>query len=591
MDYTNSPYDLIEKKRMKNIKNKQILSDDVDKKYVLSQGVISDYDAKINDWIFTETISKYKHSYHGLYNNSNYLVRYQAYKGRYYPIIKLPKGMMLYNAVQSRAIANINSKVELYNLGKLDKTIDYDLRFFYPFPYACWGVAEYGNTYEHMNVCTLSRDMYLLCLLSPTSQTRNSMRHPHDAPVYRTKLDKDENPVLDADGNTVLDKSEYYYENKNTHECKIHSYDLCIEPEMMYELGLQGYITIATNDSISHGEMWKEVAEILSKTNATHNHIGKDVYNKMVSVSCMNSAMVTPELGDLTESETKRIENISNCSPDFQSITDESVKRRVFGIPEIVLSPFNSAFFSTPSKNTHKLTRHQIRDMFLSLEEEDYKEFMTNVCNYELIMDCSLNSSKLELWLALSEDDITHSLQCPAFNMNEDAIDPTKFLSNYMKPISEPITYEDVDYIKAYNQTVKRQGDYDKYICAFETMAYYILPKDKSKGGRLSLEQTIGKRKLSHSAKVSPVIKKMGLSTLKRGKTIHKVYQHAKTTSKSKSKSSSLQTRRRKFVAQRHAKDFVQTCVFDIPKFNVKMNMKMSKNGIPIVWTSPITLR
>jgi len=47
-----------------------------------------------------------------------------------------------------------------------------------------------------------------------------------------------------------------YYDNGLTNPCEIYDHDLCLDPKIMKQMNVQGYMCISNDDSISNGETW-----------------------------------------------------------------------------------------------------------------------------------------------------------------------------------------------------------------------------------------------------------------------------------------------------------------------------------------------
>lgn len=513
--YRVTPYDYLEQKRKYNLENNIVLSPDVSNNYVFNQHLYNPQTNATNgDWVFEKVIPKYITSFPGLYNNSEYLIRYQAYNNRYYPVIKLPKGLMLFNAVNKY---DANHDIELFNLDKKGEVVNTDLRFFYPVPLACRGVAEYGNTYQYTNICVLSHDIYLMCMLSPTSQTRQSMKNPASARVIR--------PHKTASGNSVYENY-YNIPNPATQSCATHTYDVCISPQAMHEMGLQGYITIATNDSISHGTTWHEIITALYETQPSL--VAQRAVEKMMLASCMNSAEMKPH----TQLE---MEKLNALSKTFSHLSTEN-QNRVFGIPEIVLSPFNSAYFKLPT-NQHFMARSVAKQAYTD-PAINKQELYQLLFNYEPIDYVKVDD--VAKWLTTRNAQIKRSLQSPCFYMYTPKMDD--FPSKYVIDTKTPITKTHLDYIGSY--------EHGTSVCAFETYAYNAL--GATTGGR-----ALRRRPVSY-------------------KHIKRV-KHGKVTKR-------VSSRKRAITQKaRNTKTSPIEQIY-IPKYKVNVKMQVSGNGIPVVW-------
>jgi len=561
-----------ETRRLNARRKKNRVVSDVEPRYLLSQSLLPENVQQPQDWRFPATIEKYVHSLPELYNNSNYLIHYQSYKGRDYPVIKLPKGTMLFSAKKQKDMKpGVPIERELYNFDKKNTWIEDDLHYFYPVPYACRGVNTYADTYVHINICTLTSDTYLMCFLSPASQTHASMQAPHIMTTRLPKIDKDGEVVLDGLGRPDPDYSTNYYNNNVTGSCTGRDYDLCIDPTAMHEMGIQGYIALVEEDAVSSGNEWIAIAKALQE-NPLHYEIGKEVFDKMVEMSCLTSLNHRHPL-DIGRVATNHLNNIRNISPAFTAIRDEAVTRRLFGIPEIVLSPVNTQFFNT------QLTREQLINGYAGLSQEE-RDVMFN---YKLIAHHPLNAADpaLSLWLSLASDEMLRSLQAPCFYVYDDEIDPTTFLSSYTT--DNITTKEQVDYEQAYDYSVKHHPMHDKYVCAFETIAYHSLPSSGTKTGG----KEVRKRSRSMSEKthgmMSPGIKRARRKTVSFKQDARRTKSRSPTKQQKLAKSRAVTRRRNQTLIVKSSRP---TCVLELPESNTKVHMQMSKNGVPIMWTT-----
>jgi len=370
-----------------------------------------------NKWLFTENIEKYKKSPSYFYNGNPYIINYEMILHREYPVIIIPKGTILYTA----SFHKNNRKQDeefLYNLHNLHQSIEDDLKFFYPLPYSEKGV----NDYDTCNIVILNHDIKILALLSPAPHSRR-LKYPI--------------------GNAINEEGFSYYNDDFIHTCK-NGYDLCIKnKKIMKEKNIQGYITLAKNDTLSHGTRWNEILTEYKDYNIEYKTIERLLYLSLMA-----------SYEDILNNK----DIVSSNYPNQYFDTD-----RIYGIPEIVLSPVNTNFFYTNYKKENIIINRDI-----------------DIYNYKKLNIVDIDEVKDYL------DNISHNIisnqQSPVFHIYKpDMNNYYKYYDGKIKKNDE-ILIEDVDYIHSY------ENPNSSNICAFETIAYNKL-KTKVTGGDSNIIQ------------------------------------------------------------------------------------------------------
>ena len=325
---------------------------------------MTDENAMLDEnWVFEKNIDKYKTSppylktyetynldttQNVIVNNPNpYIISYVTYMNYQYPIITIPKGTMLYsythvNTSLPQETLKLNEEY-LYNLATTN-SVEIDKKFFYPVPYASKGVNENGKYYNYCSIVTLNHDIRLVSLLSPAPQTRVGVRLPEQQPVTRR---------VGGGG------SNNYYNNLVSESCE-NKYDLCMSPVFLKEANVQGYIGIARNDSIYSGEAWAQILayddperpSTITEKKIDDDTLDEDeadeLFNEHADIvedfilkSCIqaNKDNLVEESGIQTNIPVIKALNRKL----FKSISDN----RVFGIPEICISPIRVEHFFT----------------------------------------------------------------------------------------------------------------------------------------------------------------------------------------------------------------------------------------------------
>jgi len=384
---------------------------------------IDDINLNIDDWIFRTNVDKYKKSPPVLHNNNPFLVNYIQYKGFSYPIITIPKGTILYNYSKGRYL---NLKDKFNNIFNLENNISYEnqLKFFYPLPYT----ANFGidANYDICNIVVTNDDIQILCLVSPSPVSNETLRL------------QNKNKVINPNFENIN-----YYDNNLTGKCEVFDHDLCINLNMMKNTNIQGYICISKIDSISNGETWYKN---LNNTDAIE-YIKDYLYK-----SCLSSVYV-------------KNNNISHINSKLNLELPESLKNRIFSIPEIVLVPINTKYFFETEihDDIFNSFNNSINDDFSNEESKIINIFKTYF-NYSVINIPNLIN--LNDYLSNISSNIYMNKQCQNLQLYYPFAKKSEVLTEFVDSLS----FVNVDYISSYSNI-------NNSFCAFETVGYYLLNK------------------------------------------------------------------------------------------------------------------
>jgi hypothetical protein len=267
------------------------------------------------------------------YSPSAYLVHYEPdpdpnKKDNLWPIVIMPKGMCLFSA-RSRNVDENYLDADAFYLYKLfgNPTLN-DHRgndsqdtqtYFYPHPH---GILNLHLPLYSDTMVVLTRDIRLLCLISPSSVTR---RNASDDANQRANT-----TVSDID------------------QCSTKSYDICMTDKFRMAMKLDGMIQIASIDTVSKF--------------ITDPHNGKTT--NISRCSAMNNDLNRAINWASNKLRRKQVEKFLGQHDMYNSNFDDRDKARVFGTPEIVLLPFDS-FQDPPDKAAEKY-----KDCFEAFEQK-----------------------------------------------------------------------------------------------------------------------------------------------------------------------------------------------------------------------------
>ncbi len=273
----------------------------------------------LKDLEFSDNIDDYKKIKNELYQVDNpYKIHIETVDNHEFPIITLPKGLMLYT---------YGTGIDVHNLNRTNTTDSYendyvnDLKFFYPIPYFA---LEINITYDKCHVCVLSRDIRLFAAVRPS-------------PINRQDL-KELSGI-----NLKVDNKEYqYYPTEYSSNCPgSFDYDPCISNELKTKLNIDGYIGIAVMDSVTHNR---------NKFQNSSN-INFNILKMLFAITGLNSK--------------------NKSTYDF--VIDERTKltgiNYVFGIPEIVLNLFDNQQFDTYRDKPRPTTQDDIKKLNMNFQQ------------------------------------------------------------------------------------------------------------------------------------------------------------------------------------------------------------------------------
>ncbi len=295
--------------------------------------------------------------------NNKFIIHNEYYNNKMYPIITIPKGMMLYTYTQLYDTADTLSNIYNISVDSCEK-YENELKFFYSVPYG----ARFGidGRYNHCHIVVLTEDIRLLCMVSPVPQNMN------------TFYDTEKNPV-----NTP---SCIYYDKEISFPCENYDHDLCLQTEFRVAMNLQGYINIDVDDSMSDGHHWKE---------AYGNVAYHDIIKEYLLGSCISSAIST----DSNYSYINKIYSIS------------APKNTVFGLPQIAICPLKTRVFDKP------------RNCKTFMKKAQRMKYIFDNYNYYLIDTCLIED--IEQTLDNFKADIIQNKQYPLFYMLNTHRDPS----------------------------------------------------------------------------------------------------------------------------------------------------------------------
>jgi surface protein len=404
---------------------------------------------KLKDLIFPDNkewneISNYFES------NNPWLIHIETFEDLDYPIVTLPKGMMLYTYSTNKSKYN---ETFLFNLH--DKKIDVknSLKFFFPIPYAIFNLTTDYNT---CNIVTLSRDIRILALISPS-------------PIYRSYA-----------------RQYKYYQKKYLNSCKEpFDHDLCIDFKLKQHLNIEGFIAIPINDSISHNSSWNE--QLCNEKN-----IPIDFVSQLMLKSCISN---NPEsdIGIEYEGHTHK----SVCLLNSTYKTKITKIKKVFSVPEIVLSPFSNQILTEVDTDFRKLLNiFKSRDLNKQQTTFNYKK-----------LEIKLHK-QVKTYLDSIETNIVESNQCTLFNLYLPECDIVNFPFYRSPKMYNELTREDVNWLQSY-QTQSN-------VIAFNTVLYELFKmEDESMAGgnKKKLNKTkkkINKTKILKTKTIKNKYKKKG---------------------------------------------------------------------------------
>ena len=323
-----------------------------------------------------------------------YMVHYEYYDGKTYPIITIPKGTILYTYTYIDEKTHILDN--LYNINEY-ANYEKELKFFYSVPYG----SKFGidGKYNYCHIVALTAEMRLLCMVSPAPQTMENM------------FDQDNNP-------STNDCGEQYYDSSVTFPCELFEHDLCISREFMEAMNVQGYINI-----------------VRETTGFPYDPIPLSAFGLQVRPWQFKKGGVIGEPSVPLESNYNNINRVFSI---------ETPANTLYGLPQIVLCPIKTILFGedhTPlydEYNSIKYKRIALKNRFFF---KNYNYFHIDSC---LIEDIKKTVEKFKV-------DIVQNRQYHLFyllNTHRD-IDYDKW------KLIEHIRFNDIDYLSDYENEVQ----------------------------------------------------------------------------------------------------------------------------------------
>jgi surface protein len=343
------------------------------------------------------------------YGQTNpYLVHYEIFEGKSFPIITILKGTVLFTGRANQSTYLNTSFFHLYKLysnPSLDKYIINDfessLTYFFPIPYMA---AVINHDFQTMDMVVLTKDVRLLCLISPSPITRE-----------------------------VKSNRDYISYTKT---CQSRAYDICLTSKLIYGLKLNGYIGIAYNDSLANYDSIHTLRPFYKNYKSSLLYLS----------SCFNNAI------------NKKRGNSSGTG-----FIDEMIDERTYGIPEVVLIPYDIHSYTEPS--VYQTVYNDFANN-LSSNTVDDSHFIFKPVFHVNGRDIIDVSEKVADQLTLMPSGkLQKSLQCfPLLNILTDEVDPDKM--DYVVEPTYPATLNDVAFINSYLTPSTSK-------CAFETVYFY----------------------------------------------------------------------------------------------------------------------
>lgn len=365
-----------------------------------------------------------------LYGNKNpYLIHYEKFNGKSYPIITILRGTVLFTARRQNERNLAKSMFHLYKfhghktLESYKNNISSTYTFFYPVPFMSSVVDQ---DYLMMDMVTLTENVKLLCCIGP-SPIITELDEIYG--VYDTDaLDDDIDDDIDDD-----DELEPVYTIGSTKEMK----------NIIHGLKLNGVIGLCDGDSINSPNQTDAINDIKDKVDFDHS--------LLVRSSCFKN---------LIYKETSM--------PKLNYNFVESIFHyRTWGIPEIVLIPFNYHKINNPRRYK------EIYDSFIGFKP-NHVILSTNDVIFKIMKivrgkdayELGTNMEKLIIQLSRK---FGKSVQAyPLLTTHEDYFDPA-----YKIPSIQPMNINDVSFVKGYQEESSKIRHSYKYMCAFETGEFY----------------------------------------------------------------------------------------------------------------------
>ncbi len=267
---------------------------------------------------FSDNVDDYKKIKEELYQVDNpYKIHIETVDNHEFPIITLPKGLMLYTYSHETDVYNLNTKPPYYPYSS-------DLKFFYPIPYYAMEIYPY----KKCHMCVLNRDIRLFAAMRPSPINLSDLLH----------LEYINLKVNNPDVPTIEDIYQYYPEGYSK-QCPRFIYDPCISNELKQKLNIDGYIGISRIDSPEY-----------KFKNVDSSTFDINVVKKLFAISALNSSGVEPRNFNIRGTELTDINSI-------------------FGIPEIVLNLYDNQQFGAYSDKLRPKTMDDIKELNMNFKQ------------------------------------------------------------------------------------------------------------------------------------------------------------------------------------------------------------------------------
>ena len=370
-----------------------------------------------------------------------YRIEYEEFEGKSYPIIHILKGTILFTARAIQSPNDYDSFYYLYKLNTADTLNTYGkdnykdvLTYFFPIPYMCQVVSQ---KFTNMNAVILTKDIKLLCLISPS-------------------------PLIRGDKGSSLGNS------LQMNKCKSRQYDLCVSSKLINGLKLNGYIGIADEDSLK--KYFRQLEDLF----------------KTISVYSLKSTLLYKSSSFNNFMHDKNLQAYSTTMfTDFATQLE-----RTFGTPELTLIPYD--IHSVDADNKYR----EVRDSFTSklnssstIDASDYEPFIfkpfisVNTGGIATTNPGFILANQI-LQILDQNTDIKKSLQAyPLFNIHYPDADPSirdKYAIDYMVDGNVNVPQQNM-FMTTYSST----RDPEKDLSAFELIYTYTTPVSNMTGGEI----------------------------------------------------------------------------------------------------------
>ncbi len=355
------------------------------------------------------------------FNSNPFLIHYESFNGKAYPVIIIPKGTMLFTSRFHPTNTQVDSFKHLYKLHENATFTDYvdnidnTLTYFFP---VCMMTYVVSQHYITMDLVTTSKDIKLLALISPSPIGRSIRHEKVQKEVLNVETGKRANFGLDM------------------YSCRTRGYDLCLNKDLILGLQLNGYIGIASQDGMHIH--FKSINALME---------GK-LEDSLIHRACTyNNNYANWKKYD----EKKKYENIKN--------------NREYGIPEIVLIPFDIADPKNASKydrihsfmtnGKKKIMTEEIKKCFVfeplhALSGKNTMEIIKNMVAF-----CNAKNTEI-----LTSKQALHLL-----HFWKSKTDPKILIRFGISPQTPNIPLQDVCYPESY---LLQRGE-----CAFELVSFH----------------------------------------------------------------------------------------------------------------------